>query len=198
MRRGTGGYRSAARRAAARHSRHRASRAFTLVELLVVLLLMGMIYALAFNHFLPKSQTREEERPKLSTVERLFKKSPLYRRREMILYGLENGECYLVSEGRILQTVHLPRTGTGYRLNPDETLQSIDYPHVRVQRKEFIPLFTIRCRRDGYFDPQIIQTDEKWLYIHPFERARLFDNPSDMVAYIRQSDYLPDRAGYAQ
>ncbi len=172
--------------------------AFTLIELLIVLLLMGIVYAIAFNTVLPKSTKGVPESLSLKTIDTLFKNSPHYRAKDLILYGLANGKCYLTGDGKIVATVDLPESGEGYRLNPDETLQSIDYPHIKLGTREFKPVFSIHCRRDGLFEPQIIFFDEKWLYIHPFNPPKLFDNPVDMVAYIRQSDYLPDKAGYAQ
>jgi len=172
--------------------------AFTLIELLIVLLLMGIVYAIAFNSVLPKSTKEQAGTLSLRTIDTLFRESPRYRKSDLVLYGLENGTCYLTGEGKILRTLHLPASGEGYRLNPDETLQSIDYPHYKFGTTEFKPAFSIRCRKDGLLDPQILFYKEKWLYIHPFRAPALFDNPVDMVAAIRQSDYLPDKAGYAQ
>jgi prepilin-type N-terminal cleavage/methylation domain-containing protein len=177
---------------------HCVKQGFTLVELLVVLLLMGMIYAIAFNSFMPTSAKESAKRPTLLSVANVFRDSPLYRHSEMILYGLRNGDCLLVSDEKIVRRFHLSESGTGYRLNPDETLQEIDYPHVKVEREEFIPLFTLRCRADGYLDPQILLSGDTWIYLHPYLPPKKFENPSAMVAFIRQSDYLPDKAGYAQ
>ncbi|WP_456451267.1 prepilin-type N-terminal cleavage/methylation domain-containing protein [Hydrogenimonas sp.] len=172
-------------------------RAFTLVELLVVLLLMGMIYAIAFNNFLPGVGEKSERGLSLATVDTLFKNSPLYRHEALTLYGTAGKRAYLVAGGKVVQTVSLPESGVGYRLNPDETLQNIDYPHIKLGTDEFVPSFVIRCRATGLFDPQILMVGEKWLYIHPTDAPRLFDNPADMVAHMRRSDYLPDKAGYA-
>ncbi|WP_201353987.1 prepilin-type N-terminal cleavage/methylation domain-containing protein [Hydrogenimonas urashimensis] len=172
--------------------------AFTLIELLIVLLLMGIVYAIAFNNVIPKTSKKATASLSLRTIDGYFKSLSAYRTMDLVLYGTENGTCYLTGNGKILETLNLPRVGEGYRLNPDETLQSIDYPHLKIGTTEFAPVFSIRCRKDGMLDPQIIRVNEKWLYIHPFEPPKLFDNAVEMVSYIRQSDYLPDRAGYAQ
>jgi prepilin-type N-terminal cleavage/methylation domain-containing protein len=173
--------------------------AFTLIELLIVLLLMGILYGIAFNAVLPKSsKNQKQEELSLRTIDRLFKDSPHYRKESLTLYCTESKECYLVSQGKILSTISLKQSGIAYRLNPDETLQSIDYPHIKIGTKEFRPTFTIHCRQDGYFNPQIIRVGERWLYIHPYKKPQFFNDPVEMIATIRQSDYLPDKAGYAQ
>ncbi|BDY13452.1 prepilin-type N-terminal cleavage/methylation domain-containing protein [Hydrogenimonas cancrithermarum] len=173
--------------------------AFTLIELLIVLLLMGIVYGIAFNTVMPKSPAEAaREELSLRTIDTLFKTSPNYKKRAMTLYCSESKKCRLTAEGELLSVFSLRETGIAYRLNPDETLQSIDYPHIKIGTDEFRPSFAVRCRKDGFFDPQIIRVGERWLYIHPYEKPRFFDDPVALVSAIRQSDYLPDRAGYAQ
>ncbi len=175
------------------------SFAFTLVELLIVLLLMGIVYGIAFDTFLPKSpEENMKEGLTLKTVDTLFRQSPLYGTSEMTLYCTESGDCYLTSGGKVTERVSVQNPGIAYRLNPDETLQRIDYPHIRLGRDEFRPMFLVRCREDGLFEPQIIRVGERWLYIHPYLPPRFFDDVTTLVGSMRQSDYLPDRAGYAQ
>ncbi|WP_456449624.1 prepilin-type N-terminal cleavage/methylation domain-containing protein [Hydrogenimonas sp.] len=174
------------------------SGAFTLIELLVVLLLMGIVYAIAFNTVLSKTGTGKSETSSILSLDTIFERSPLYRKADLVLYGTKNGRCYLTGRGEILETFTLPEGIEGYRLNPDETLQSIDYPHIKIGTTEFTPSFSVRCRRDGLRDPQILFFDEKWIYVHPFRAPESFTDPVEMVARMRQSDYLPDKAGYAQ
>ncbi|WP_457598858.1 prepilin-type N-terminal cleavage/methylation domain-containing protein [Hydrogenimonas sp.] len=178
--------------------RARGEAAFTLVELLVVLLLMGIVYALAFSSMMPKSEKEAASEVTLPTIASLFRASALYRRSEMALYCREDGRCQLVSGGETLEEIKLPQSGRAYIINPDETLQSLEYPHVRIGTDEFRPAFRIRCRADGLFDPQIIRQGDRWLYLHPFGEVHTFTDPVSMVSFVRQSDYLPDRAGYAQ
>ncbi len=182
----------------ATHAIREKARAFTLIELLIVLLLMGIIYGIAFNTALPGTTKTVPDTLSFKNIDTLFKSSSLYRASDLILYGTENGKAYLTADNKILETVDLPETGSGYRLNPDETLQRIDYPHIKIGSKEIRPIFSIRCRKDGLFDPQIILSGEKWLYIHPYDPPAFFDNPVEMIDAMRQSAYLPDRAGYAQ
>jgi prepilin-type N-terminal cleavage/methylation domain-containing protein len=182
------------------HTAHsKALRAFTLIELLIVLLLMGIVYGIAFNSVMPKSPA-EAARKELSlkTIDTIFKTLPQYKKQDLTLYCTESKTCRLTAKGKILSTFSLRETGIAYRLNPDETLQSIDYPHIKTGTDEFRPSFAIRCRKDGFFDPQIIRVGERWLYIHPYKKPRFFDDPVALVDAMRQSDYLPDRAGYAQ
>ncbi|WP_456323378.1 prepilin-type N-terminal cleavage/methylation domain-containing protein [Hydrogenimonas sp.] len=176
------------------------NRAFTLIELLIVLLLMGIVYGIAFNTVMPKSPAHAKSRKELSlrTIDVVFKTSENYKKSAMTLYCSESKKCRLTAEGKLVSSFSLRKTGTAYRLNPDETLQSIDYPHIKIGTDEFRPSFAIHCRKDGFFDPQIIRADERWLYIHPFKKPRFFKDPVALVGEIRQNDYLPDRAGYAQ
>ncbi|WP_457595729.1 prepilin-type N-terminal cleavage/methylation domain-containing protein [Hydrogenimonas sp.] len=172
--------------------------AFTLVELLVVLLLMGIVYGLVFDAAIPRGEEKAAGRPTLRTVESLARNSPSYRQTDIFLYGTKNGEVLVVADGKIQRRATIPQHAMGYRLNPDETLQSIDYGRVRIGTVEFRPLFTLRCRKDGLFDPQILLDGETWYYVHPGKGVEAFGNPVALIAHMRQSDYLPDRAGYAQ
>ena len=173
--------------------------AFTLIELLIVLLLMGIVYGIAFNTFMPKSAAgRVKENLTLEHIDTLFKNDPSYKKSELILYGTESGDCRLATATKEIARIKLRHTGIAYRLNPDETLQRIDYPHVRLGTDEFAPTFLIRCRKEGLFEPLIIRVGERWLYIHPLLPPRFFDDAVALTAAMRQSDYLPDRAGYAQ
>ncbi len=159
---------------------------------------MGIVYGLVFNTALPTDTHASKPSISLETIDRLFKSSSLYRRKDLYLYGDANGKIRLVADGKILRTVTLDDLGFGYRLNPDETLQSIDYGHLTIAKEEFTPSFVLHCRKDGYLDPAILMVKEKWLYIHPFRPPRLFADPVAMVASIHQNDYLPDKAGYAR
>jgi len=168
------------------------------VELLVVLLLMGIVYALAFSYMMPKSEKEAASEVTLRTIASLFRTSPLFRQSEIDLYCKEDGSCLLVSGGEAVEEIRVRGTGRAYIVNPDETLQSVEYPHVKIGTDEFRPIFRIRCRADGLFDPQIIRTADTWFYLHPFGEVHTFTDPVSMVSFIRRSDYLPDRAGYAQ
>ncbi|GEM_PF-1367165 len=173
--------------------------AFTLVELLIVLLLMGIIYALAFNYIMPKSDKESATDLSLENITSLFRSSPLYMKRELSLYCMENGECLLSSEGEIEgDDIKLRSSGIAYIVTPDETLRSIDYPHMKIENREFKPRFSLRCKANGLFDPLIVRVDERWFYIHPLGKVYDFSDPVTMISFMRQSDYLPDRAGYAQ
>ena len=175
-------------------------RGFTLVELLIVLFLMGLIYAVAFNTVLSKKAEGEaiESATTLATIDRFFKAQPAYGKKRLDLYCSDKMVCYLSVEGNVTATLDLAAAAMGYRLNPDETLQILDYPRIRLGKLDFRPLYILGCRADGLFIPAIVRSIDTWYYLHPFKGMESFDDPAAMIAAIHQSAYLPDRAGYAQ
>ncbi len=177
----------------------RTKAAFTLVELLVVLLLMGIIYALAFNYMMPKNGKETASDLTLRTITSFFRSDALYGKKDLVLYCMDDGDCLLASGGRAQQTdIKLRHSGIAYIITPDETLQTVEYPHIKIGTEEFKPRFSIHCRADGLFDPQIVREGDTWFYIHPFGEVYPFSDPVSMVSFVRRSDYLPDQAGYAQ
>ncbi len=177
----------------------RRNRAFTLVELLIVLLLMGIVYGIAFNTVLGKtSKEKGEEGVSLATIDRVFKESPAYKSKRIDLFCSDRMKCYLSVEGNVTTTFDLMQPVVAYRLNPDETLQIVDYPHIRLGREEFSPAYILSCRKNGLFVPAILRSVDTWYYLHPFLGMKTFSDSVSMVSFIRRSDYLPDKAGYAQ
>ncbi len=163
-----------------------------------MLLLMGIIYALAFSYMMPKSDWEKGKDLTLQNIASLFTSAPGYGEKELSLYCKENGECLLASNLKVVREVLLKDTGRGYIVNPDETFQSIEYQHIKIGSEEFRPSFVVKCRANGLFDPQVIRSGDKWYYLHPFGKLHTFSDPVTMVSFMRQSDFLPDRAGYAQ
>ncbi len=178
--------------------RERAKEGFTLIELLIVLLLMGIVYALAFSYMMPKSEKEAASELTLETIGTFFRSQELYGKAAMTLYCKESGVCTLTGGKEPVSGITLRGIGRAYIVNPDETFQSIDYPHIKIGADEFRPILTIHCRADGLFDPQVARRGDKWYYLHPFGKVYRFTDPVSMVSFMRKSDYLPDRAGYAQ
>ncbi len=173
--------------------------AFTLTELLIVMIVATILYGLAMTHFFPKKNGVEQPDhfDPTAFLPELFKENPAYRESAMDLYG-GNEAVWLVVEGDLVRKIPLETTYEAYRLNPDETLQPVLLDRVDINGTEFRPLFHLRCRKDGYLDPAILRHDDAWIYVHPYLKPRKFSDAEEMVRTIRQSDYLPDRAGYAQ
>lgn len=173
--------------------------AFTLIELLIVLLLMGIIYGIAFNTVLGKSpKERAEEGISLATIDRIFRESPAYGKKRLDLYCSEKMVCYFTVDGDVTTSFQLFQPAVAYKLNPDETLQSIDYPHMRIGKEEFAPAYIFSCRENGLFVPAIVRSVDVWYYLHPILGMKRFDESISMISFMRRSDYLPDVAGYAQ
>ncbi|WP_456451861.1 prepilin-type N-terminal cleavage/methylation domain-containing protein, partial [Hydrogenimonas sp.] len=123
---------------------HCVKRGFTLVELLIVLLLMGIVYAIVFNRSLPVSGKPETFPLSLATIDRFFQARPEYRQKSMTLYGTKSGTALLVEEGKIVERLELSKEAEEYRLNPDETLQSRDFRAMKIDGEEFVPRYALR------------------------------------------------------
>lgn len=179
--------------------KRRTKRAFTLVELLIVLLLMGIVYALAFSYLMPKNGAEKSANLTFADLPSIIKSSAKYRKSKLTLYCKDSKECILSANGQsAAETIELNRAGRGYLVNTDETIEPLEYAHVKIGNDEFRPTFIVRCFKDGLFEPSVIRSGDEWFYIHPFGKVYKFSDPVTMVSFMRQSDYLPDRAGYAQ
>ncbi len=177
----------------------RARAAFTLIELLIVLLLMGIVYALAFSYMMPKEEKEVSSRLTLERIGSFFRSLNLYGKTDLTLYCKKSGQCTLTSHSKAVNTdIKFHQDGIVYKVNPDETLQSIEYPHIKIGADEFRPQLIIRCKADTLFEPLVIRSGDKWLYLHPFGKVYTFSDPVTMVSFMRQSEYLPDQAGYAR
>jgi len=178
--------------------RYLGGKGFTLVELLIVILIMGLVYALSFNAIpTMKNGNTEAEDTIFENPLAYFRTLPGYLHKSYEIDGLDDGTAYLITEGRIIRKLELPPMQM-YTLNPDETLSPTPFTHRKVGTEEFRPLFVLRCTSNGLMEPAIMQYKEKWYYFHPFLPVQSFDDPEAMIASIRQTAYLPDKAGYAR
>ncbi|NPA29667.1 MAG: prepilin-type N-terminal cleavage/methylation domain-containing protein [Epsilonproteobacteria bacterium] len=174
-------------------------RGFTLLELLLVVLIMGIAYGLLLNTslshtFKPQKKTDFEMDNPLT----YFKKLPGYGHARFELYVQEKGDPILLRDGEAVTfTGHLPKARP-YTLMPDESLDPADPQPVRIEGKEYRPLYRLVCNREGLMEPLILETEEGWLYIHPFRPTARFVNSADLIAHIHAESYLPDKAGYAR
>ena len=174
------------------------NKAFTLIELLIVLVLMGIVYAVVFQSMARKSPSETEGAVTVATLDRFLRHLPDYGRKPIDLVCSETMRCYVVVDGNVTDAVAIPSPALSYRLNPDETLQVSDWPHVQLRKEAFVPACVVGCDGRGQFRPAILRSVDRWYLLHPIEGMKVFASEEALIAFVHQSDYLPDRAGYAR
>ena len=174
-------------------------RGFTLVELLIVLIIAGILYALVFSKGLtPPRKDNKIQKGEITLLLNRMRQIVQSDHRNIMAVFKEDGSFYVVHKMQPLFKGSLKTGLTQYILYPDETIEEAEYPMIRIGRDEFRPVACLELRPDGLFLPFIYKMKERWHYLHPFGTFHRFVDPEEMVALIRQKAYLPNIAGYAQ
>jgi len=174
-------------------------QAFTLLELLLVVLIMGLAYAVLFNTSIFRLKPQKDQvRFSIDNPLAFFKTLPGYKEARFELYRLENGKSLLLRDGEPIPFDYTLPRAVAYVLQPNENLYPLTSFSLRVGAKTYRPLYGLVCTQEGYMQPALLETPKGWLYIHPFRPTRRFVNSAALISAIHQSSYLPSEAGYAR
>ena len=176
-------------------------KAFTLVELLIVVVIIGVVYGLYFTT-MPKSKKHREF--KLVEVKSyLYDLSKELRIDKLTLICSENSdECFILDDKHnVLSSVKNPTKVKVYHLKEDEQLDIVRYNNVELKNGEyFTPSLIYKKLSKTKFETLIYYNDnDEWVYISPyFDDAKKFINKEEIVAYIKKKAYLPMYGGDAR
>ncbi|WP_373035042.1 prepilin-type N-terminal cleavage/methylation domain-containing protein [Sulfurimonas sp.] len=175
-------------------------KAFTLIEMLIVLLLVSIVYGIYF--FTISSSAKEKKFSLIKVKEFLINEAKEHGDKLSIICNGENKICYLLnSKQEIIKDFKFKENVKTFLLKQDEVLESVEYNNIELNEDiYFRPTLIFKKLTHEQFETLIYYTDDgKWVYISPyFDDAKEFINKEDIISYIKKRDYLPMYAGLAE
>jgi len=175
-------------------------KAFTLIEMLIVLLLVSIIYGIYF--YTMSSSAKEKKFSLLKVKEFITNEAKEHGDKLTLICDGGHKICYLLNaKQEIVKDFKLKENVKTFLLKQDEVLEPIEYKNIELSDAiYFRPILIFKKLTHEQFETLIYYTDdEKWVYISPyFDDAKEFLNKEDIVSYIKKRDYLPMYAGLAE
>ncbi len=173
-------------------------RSFTLIELLIVLVLIGIVYSIYFFTVV-KSKTPIPF--SLKTMKQyITNSSKVYKKKNLsLIYFFDKKVIYLIdNKNEILETIEFDGQLTTYVLKKDEILDVKQYRAIELDDHYFEPTFIYKKLDKDLYNNLILNTNkDEWYYYNtyfgaPFEK---FINQDELILFIKKKDYLPMYAG---
>ena len=175
-------------------------RAFTLIELLIVVLLMTIIYGIYF--FSAKKHVDTKEFSLFHVKAFMNEKAKKYGDKLTLICDNDAQMCYLLNDKKkIVEDIALKQKIVTYALKKDEILEPVEYKNIELGDKlYFRPSLIFKKLSKTEFQTLIYyNSDNKWVYISPyFNDTKAFINKEELVSYIKKRSYLPMYAGVAE
>ena len=175
-------------------------KAFTLVELLIVVLLISIVYGLYFYTV----KNADDAVPfKLFDVKSFMDmKAKKHGDKLTLICSNDKKNCYLLdADAKLVDEFELDEKIETYILRGDETLEPTHYKNMEVSDTlYFEPNLIFKRFKSGLFQTLIYYTrDQKWVYVSPyFDDTKEFINKEEIISYIKKKEYLPMFGGLAE
>ncbi len=166
--------------------------AFSLIELIVVILLLGVMYSLVLTNFKSKKDVKVMS----------FKELPSYLQKldldidgVFLIYGNKcNKEKLLSGENQYQDNIDLPfnKSFKTYKMNNFEIIKEFDYDDMVLDKKEQHVCFKLNLRKGKFVDKIILKTASKYLLFVPFfQTIKTFDSLLGAQKAYLQTDLYP-------
>lgn len=173
-------------------------RAFTIIELLIVLVLIGIVYSIYFYSMVksknPLTFNLDNMKQYIKNASKEYDSPHL-----MLMYNFDEREIYLVNKDKkILEKIDFDKEFTVYELKQDERLEVKEYKNIEIEDIYFEPKMIYKnIDKDIYTNLIINLEDNTWRYYNSFFGKDFvsFDEESKLINYIKKTDYLPMSAG---
>jgi len=171
-------------------------KGFTLFELLIVVLLIGIVYGVYF--FTANSSEKiitfklENMRSYIQNQSKLLEKENL-----KLIYNYDKEIIYLTDEKNIiLDAIKFSQHVTQYKLMDKEQLDVMDHIRVELEDENFEPTF-IFYKKGEIYSNIILNRDNQWIYYNSYflDESELFINQGDLIDYIKKRLYNPSIVG---
>jgi prepilin-type N-terminal cleavage/methylation domain-containing protein len=172
-------------------------RTFSLIELLVVILLVGIVYSL---YFVTKKETKKDIPFTLFTMKQFLKeKSIQYKKDLKLIYYYDEKRVYLTDKNNLIyEVIPFDKQVTTYMLKHNEVLEVKVYRNIELDDKYFEPTFIYSKFEKEIYSHLILNTiNNKWLYFNSYfgKDVEEFLNETQMIDYIKKKSYMPMYAG---
>ncbi|NOQ31178.1 MAG: prepilin-type N-terminal cleavage/methylation domain-containing protein [Helicobacteraceae bacterium] len=173
-------------------------RAFTLIELLIVIIIISLIYAVVFDNFLKKKG--EVDTLSIRTIKAYMNKEAEGKKGiTSLVCSSSLKKCFLLNNGEIITQNDFDKKYELYYLKASEEIFRSELPFVDIDNEEFKPSFIVNRYENGVFSPTILKNEkEQWFYITSyFENYKEFDSQVELIEFIQKKEYLPMNVGHA-
>jgi len=175
-------------------------KAFTLIELLIVVFLISIIYGIYF--FTAKKREDTKEFSLFHVKEFMNIKAKKYGDKLTLICNNETQTCYLLNNKKeLVEEFELDKKVKTFLLKKDEILEPIEYKNIALSDKiYFRPSLIFKKLSKTEFETLIYyNSDSKWVYVSPyFNDTKEFINKENIISYIKKRSYLPMYAGIAE
>lgn len=175
-------------------------KAFTLIELLIVVLLIGIVYGVYF--FTIAKNANVKEFSLFNVKEYMNTQAKIFGDVLTIICDNEKEICYLLNEKKeIVDEFEFKEEVKTFIIKEDELLEPIRYKNIELSEKiYFEPDLIFKRLSARQFETLIYYTkNSTWVYVSPyFDDTTEFINKEEIISYIKKREYLPMYSGLAE
>jgi len=154
---------------------YRFKRGFTLFELMMVVVIVGIVYALVAVRF---SQSNQIETT-LSDLPKTLKDRVFYKSVEVICIDDDAKECKVYLDGNLskISLQLFKKKPVTYKLMPDETLKEVEfYPIMNKEQEPVFVYFRYKITKNGAGDEIVVDDGKGALLMFAYAKPKRFDD----------------------
>ena len=168
-------------------------KAFSLIELIVVIVLLGIMFSLALTSF--GSKNKKIKIPSMQEMPSYIQKLKLDEDATFVIYGdkCEN-EALLSNEDINTSNINLPfdKSFVTYKADITGAIKVFDFNNLILKKKDWHVCFKLDLKKGKFSDKFILKTFDKYLLFLPFfQEIKSFDFLSSAKKSYRQSELYP-------
>jgi len=168
-------------------------KAFSLIELIVVILLLGIMFSLALTSF--GSKNKKIKIPTMQEIPSYIQKLKLNEDSTFVVYGdkCEN-EALLSNEDVNTSSINLPfdKSFVVYKADAAGDIKVFDFNNLTLEDKDQHICFKLDLKKGKFSDKFILKTFDKYLLFLPFfQEIKSFDSLSSAKNSYRQNELYP-------
>lgn len=172
-------------------------RGFTLIELMIVLMLMGIVYGIYFFSIV---QAKEKVKFSLENMKEYLQNQVKNHSEGLrLVYNFDKKIIYLIDKKKdVLKIIDFDEAVTCYDLKENEQLEVKEYEKVEIDGDYFEPAFIYENIKDDIFSNIILNnTKNQWYYYNSYfgNSYEVLLNQTELIDFIKKKEYLPMYAG---
>ncbi len=168
-------------------------KAFSLMELIVVILLLGIIFSLILTNFNTKKNTAKI--PDLADLQHRLQKLNLQENSVFYIYGNQCDKNLIKND---LETYDNPikisfdKESQTYELDNDAKISVVDFGDETIEKKEQHICFKLNLAKGKFTNKYILKSNHKIFLFQPFfQQIKTYDTLEQAKEAYRQNDLIP-------
>ncbi len=166
-------------------------KSFTLIELIIVILLISIVYFLAFSSFSVKNE--KEYKVDLENLkEFMFKNFTYEKNLSLVCIEDESKDCYIFIDDKMDKDIKISNLFTQipdvYNYNKD--LTRYDFTKIRLDDIEYEPFFELKIDSDKKHKDIVLDTlnEKVYLFSSISKNAELFNNTNEVIDKFSENE----------